>query len=317
MSEERRKQQQKRDGSRRERISPSRKMLIWGGIVVVLVAGLWRLVVLHESSIRWVCEMPGVEANEDVRAVLVSALRRAERDVRRGVSVCALCGVRDQRFARTGAGVQGGQSEVISELAVWHESAERRSAFLWKSFAIRPGARCRECNREIGLHPMQFCESNRFLFALIAVLALAGIVVSAVSLQRHYAKSASAFCDFGERFNCDIVNRSEYSTVMGIPVAGIGVAGYGVLFALATFYRSRTADAAAAAGGSLAGLAFALYLTYIEAYVLETWCILCLSSLALIAVITVAGGVLVEAARPAKAASDSLCLMGRIQKSKE
>jgi len=49
----------------------------------------------------------------------------------------------------------------------------------------------------------------RPLFVLVAVLALAGVVVSAVSLQRHYAKSASAFCDFGERFNCDIVNRSE------------------------------------------------------------------------------------------------------------
>jgi uncharacterized membrane protein len=37
---------------------------------------------------------------------------------------------------------------------------------------------------------------------------------------------------------------------------------------------------------ALAGLGFALYLTYVEGYVLETWCILCLSSLALIATIT-------------------------------
>ena len=73
----------------------------------------------------------------------------------------------------------------------------------------------------------------------IAVLAVAGIAVSAVSLQRHYAKSATAFCDVGEKFNCDIVNRSEYSSVMGIPVAAIGIAGYGVLLALATIYRSR------------------------------------------------------------------------------
>ncbi|MGB0006780.1 MAG: vitamin K epoxide reductase family protein, partial [Candidatus Sulfotelmatobacter sp.] len=78
-------------------------------------------------------------------------------------------------------------------------------------------------------------RTTGLLYTFLAALALAGVVVSAVSLQRHYAKSASAFCDFGERFNCDIVNRSEYSTVMGIPVAAIGVAGYGVLFALATF----------------------------------------------------------------------------------
>ena len=121
---------------------------------------------------------------------------------------------------------------------------------------------------------------------LIAILALAGMLVSAVSLERHYAKSASAFCDFGERFNCDIVNRSEYSTVMGMPVAGIGVAGYGALFALATLYRSRMQTPLRLLVAAVAGLAFALRLTYVEGYVLETWCILCLSSLALITMIS-------------------------------
>ena len=90
---------------------------------------------------------------------------------------------------------------------------------------------------------------NRALLAAIAALAIAGIIVSAVSLERHFAKSASEFCDIGERFNCDIVNRSEYSTVMGIPVAGIGVIGYGLLLMLATVYRSRVDDAGAIARG--------------------------------------------------------------------
>src|SRR3977135_2076626 len=71
----------------------------------------------------------------------------------------------------------------------------------------------------------------------IAVLALAGMIVSAVSLQRHYAKSATSYCEFGEKFNCDIVNRSEYSSLFGIPVAGIGMAGYGLLLVLSTFKR--------------------------------------------------------------------------------
>jgi vitamin-K-epoxide reductase (warfarin-sensitive) len=135
---------------------------------------------------------------------------------------------------------------------------------------------------------------------LVAILALAGMSVSAVSLERHYAKSASTFCDFGERFNCDIVNRSEYSTVMGIPVAAIGVGGYGVLFALATVYRSRMHSPPYLLVAALAGLAFAGYLTYVEGYVLETWCILCLSSLALITMITMLASVLkVRAGRSA------------------
>jgi vitamin-K-epoxide reductase (warfarin-sensitive) len=135
-------------------------------------------------------------------------------------------------------------------------------------------------------------RNNRLLFLAIAVLALAGMVVSAISLQRHYAKSATSFCEVGEKFNCDIVNRSEYSSVMGIPVAGIGIAGYGVLLSLATIYRPRAETPLRLLLAAVAGLAFALYLTYVEGYVLETWCILCLSSLALIATITLLAGAL-------------------------
>jgi vitamin-K-epoxide reductase (warfarin-sensitive) len=133
--------------------------------------------------------------------------------------------------------------------------------------------------------------ANRALFLAIAILAVAGMAVSAVSLQRHYAKSASAFCDLGEKFNCDIVNRSEYSSVMGIPVAGIGVAGYGMLLALATAYRSRANTPMRLLAAAAAGLAFALYLTYVEGFVLDTWCILCLASLGLIGMITLLSGV--------------------------
>ena len=129
-------------------------------------------------------------------------------------------------------------------------------------------------------------KGNRGLFLAIAVLAIAGIVVSAVALQRHYAKSATAFCDVGEKFNCDIVNRSEYSSLMGIPVAGIGIVGYGLLLALATVYRRRGETPTRLLVAAVGGLGFALYLTYVEGYVLGTWCILCLSSLVLIAGIT-------------------------------
>lgn len=129
------------------------------------------------------------------------------------------------------------------------------------------------------------------MFLAIAVLALVGVIVSAVSLQRHYAKSSSSFCDFAEKFNCDIVNRSEYSSLMGIPVAAIGIVGYGTLLALATVYRSRAETSLRLLAAAVAGLGFALYLTYVEGYVLDTWCILCLSSLGLIAAITVLAGV--------------------------
>ncbi len=135
-------------------------------------------------------------------------------------------------------------------------------------------------------------SGTRVLFLAIAVLSLTGMIVSAVSLQRHYAKSATSYCEFGEKFNCDIVNRSEYSSLFGIPVAGIGVAGYGLLLVLSTLKRldNQTPTRLLLAAGI--GLAYALYLTYVEAYVLTTWCILCLTSLAMISLIAVLAGIL-------------------------
>jgi len=125
------------------------------------------------------------------------------------------------------------------------------------------------------------------LFLAIACLSIVGVIVSAISLQRHYAKSTTDFCEISQKFSCDIVNRSEYSTVADIPVAAIGVAGYAVLFFLATLWRSRSDTPNRLLAAALAGLAFALYLTYVEAYRLMTWCILCLVSQFVIFLVTV------------------------------
>lgn len=135
-------------------------------------------------------------------------------------------------------------------------------------------------------------RGNQVLFVLIAVLSVAGIAVSAVSLQRHYAKSATEFCDLSQQFNCDIVNRSEYSELAGIPVAGIGVSGYAILFLLATIWRSRPETPNRLLMASAAGCAFAFWLTYVEAYKLHTWCILCVASQIMILLIAVLAGVM-------------------------
>ena len=130
------------------------------------------------------------------------------------------------------------------------------------------------------------------LMSVVAILAVLGIVVSSTSLQHLYATSKTAYCDIGEMFNCDIVNRSEYSTILGFPVALIGMLGYAALVGLATVYRERRENPGLLFAGASAGLAFALYLTYIEAHVLGVWCILCLSSLGLIATSTFVSAVI-------------------------
>lgn len=119
----------------------------------------------------------------------------------------------------------------------------------------------------------------------ISLAAVVGIAVSSLSLYHHFAKSKTSYCDFGESFNCDVVNRSQYSSIAGIPVAAIGIAGYVVILFLATWYRRNPDTPGLLSVASLAGVAFALYLTYLEAFVLQAYCILCLTSLCMIVTI--------------------------------
>jgi len=113
--------------------------------------------------------------------------------------------------------------------------------------------------------------SHRILLA-IALLSVLGITLSGVSLDHHFRTTKTTYCDFGQSFNCDLVNRSEYSTVAGIPVALIGVFGYATLLLFATAYRSK-------------------------AETLFAWCILCLSSLAVISIITLLCALLLRRTR--------------------
>ena len=125
------------------------------------------------------------------------------------------------------------------------------------------------------------------LYAAIAILAVAGIAVSSVSLYHHFSKSKTSFFNIAQSFDCDLVNLSQYSTFHKLPVALVGVIGYLIILSLATVYREKAETPLILAAGALGGLGFALYLTYIEGFILHTWCILCLSSLALISAITV------------------------------
>jgi vitamin-K-epoxide reductase (warfarin-sensitive) len=130
---------------------------------------------------------------------------------------------------------------------------------------------------------------NRVATLLNVLFALCGIGLSAASLRSHYATSATEYCDLSAVFNCDLVNRSKFSEMFGIPVALIGLIGYLVLLALIT-RRQRNLKILRFCM-SLVGLTFALYLAYIEEHVLRTWCLLCIGSLFAIAGLTIVSAV--------------------------
>ncbi len=120
---------------------------------------------------------------------------------------------------------------------------------------------------------------------VIAVLALAGAVVSGLALQVHYTVG-TAPCSINEKWDCGIVNHSSYSLMFGIPVALIGMVGY---LGLAWLALARQRAVLTLAG--LAGLAFSLYLAHVERDILGVWCLYCVISLAAIALIVFVGSV--------------------------
>jgi uncharacterized membrane protein len=111
------------------------------------------------------------------------------------------------------------------------------------------------------------------------VLAMAGMGVAAYLAYSHYADETIMCAGLS---GCAAVENSEYSAVIGIPVAVLGMLFCAGLLALVLARMVRlplTEEWAPVAAFSmtLTGVAFAAYLTYIEIFVVEDICIWCTS----------------------------------------
>jgi hypothetical protein len=68
----------------------------------------------------------------------------------------------------------------------------------------------------------------------LALAALGGLAVSLYLGVQHLPATGSSFCSVSSTFDCDVVNRSRYSELAGVPIAFLGSAFYaGVLAAVA------------------------------------------------------------------------------------
>ena len=115
---------------------------------------------------------------------------------------------------------------------------------------------------------------------LIAVLAFAGVAVSILALQVHYSTGTEP-CSINARWDCGIVNHSRYAVIGHVPVALIGILGYLLIAGLSLARRRGWLFFAV-----LLGLGFAIHLTLIEKNVLQIWCLYCVISQGIIALIT-------------------------------
>lgn len=127
--------------------------------------------------------------------------------------------------------------------------------------------------------------SGRLAPWVTLALSLAGIAVSAYLTWVHYEEDALV-CGLGD---CTLVQNSEYATLMGVPIAILGLLMYLAILGLAALRLLRPvfADRATAAifGVSLAGLLYSLYLTYVEIWVIEAICQWCVVSAIITALI--------------------------------
>ncbi len=121
---------------------------------------------------------------------------------------------------------------------------------------------------------------------LIALLAVAGLVVSVLALKVHNMDPSQAPpCAVSEHWDCGAVNHSRFAVFPPrtfdeapnskghIPVAIVGIAGYALIALLALFGRLWIVLHLAEFG-----FMCACFLTYLEAFVMEKWCIYCVWS---------------------------------------
>ncbi len=128
---------------------------------------------------------------------------------------------------------------------------------------------------------------RKWLWAII-ILSIVGLAVASYSFFHNQGLASGEFCAIGDTFDCDVVNKGPYSKIFGIPVSLIGIVGYAFLGAAAYLKMRDLKDGLTTMfllGSAAVGFGFTLYLTSLEAFVLETWCLLCLTSQAIMALI--------------------------------
>jgi uncharacterized membrane protein len=123
-----------------------------------------------------------------------------------------------------------------------------------------------------------------------AALSLAGLLISVYLLLYKLGVTGPLVCGAGG--GCEQVQASRWAVFLGIPVAAYGVAGYLLLLGVSLAglqarwsERRELTDWLAILSGI--GVAFSLYLTYLELFVIRAICRWCLVSAAVITAILI------------------------------
>jgi uncharacterized membrane protein len=125
---------------------------------------------------------------------------------------------------------------------------------------------------------------------VVATLALVGVLLSTYLTMYHYGLVGSLVCGASE--SCEKVQLSRYAMFLRVPVAVLGLGGYGVLLVVALAGlegRFATGPLVTRLLVLISGLgvAFTIYLTYLELFRIHAVCWWCVGSAVVIAAIFV------------------------------
>lgn len=121
-------------------------------------------------------------------------------------------------------------------------------------------------------------KRSTYLYAAVALVALVGLA-DATYLTIEHITGQSVRCTIVA--GCSEVLSSKYATVGGIPLAMIGATAYFTVFALATLAAFSYKFAGTLLNLMVAGMALvSLWLIYLQAFVIRSFCQYCLFSAA-------------------------------------
>ena len=138
--------------------------------------------------------------------------------------------------------------------------------------------------------------NSKKLLKLIFFLCIIGVLLASYLTYLHYSHVDSP-CDLSETFQCSKVNRSEHAEFFGIPVALLGLGGYLLIafmslsiwkgFNLKKFKLNKLINKNTLFSFSLIAVAFSLYLTYAEIFLIKALCLLCIISQIIVIIIAI------------------------------
>lgn len=130
------------------------------------------------------------------------------------------------------------------------------------------------------------------LGAALLVLALAGVAIAAY-LAWENSQGKSGVCTIAH--GCSTVQQSRYGKILGVPISVPGLGLYLVLAGAALVWLTnwrqwRPYAVVVGFYGALFGVLFSAYLTFLEAFVIDAWCIYCIVSAVLLSLLFLGWG---------------------------